>query len=46
MVFYCKAGVRSSAAAKLAEQSGYEKIAEYRGSWLEWERKGGEKAMP
>jgi len=46
VVFYCKAGVRSSAAAKLAEQGGYENIAEYRGSWLEWERKGGKKEMP
>ena len=42
LVFYCKAGVRSSAAAQLASQNGYEKVAEYRGSWLDWEKKGGE----
>ena len=48
VVFYCKAGVRSSAAAKLASQSGYSRVGEYRGSWLDWnknaggvERKGG-----
>ncbi|KAL9051854.1 MAG: hypothetical protein Q9162_005744 [Coniocarpon cinnabarinum] len=41
VVFYCKAGVRSSAAAKLASQSGYTKIGEYRGSWLDWNRNGG-----
>ncbi|KAI9655579.1 MAG: hypothetical protein M1821_005372 [Bathelium mastoideum] len=41
LVFYCKAGVRSSAAAQLAQQQGYEKVAEYRGSWLDWQKKGG-----
>ena len=41
VVFYCKAGVRSSAAAKLASQSGYEKVGEYRGSWLDWVKNGG-----
>ncbi|KAL7267536.1 hypothetical protein RUND412_009870 [Rhizina undulata] len=39
LVFYCKAGVRSSAAAQLALQNGYEKVGEYRGSWLDWEKK-------
>lgn len=42
VVFYCKAGVRSSAAAKLAEQAGYERVGEYRGSWIDWEKNGGE----
>lgn len=42
VVFYCKAGVRSSAAAKLAEQAGYRRIGEYRGSWLDWEKNAGE----
>lgn len=41
VVFFCKAGVRSSAAANLASQSGYEKIGEYRGSWLDWTANGG-----
>ncbi|KAJ9636705.1 hypothetical protein H2199_007699 [Coniosporium tulheliwenetii] len=35
LVFYCKAGVRSSAAAQLALQHGYEKVGEYRGvGWI------------
>ncbi|OCK86077.1 Rhodanese-like protein, partial [Lepidopterella palustris CBS 459.81] len=41
VVFYCKAGVRSAAAAQLARQSGYDKVGEYRGSWIDWERRGG-----
>lgn len=41
VVFYCKSGVRSSAAANLAQQIGYKKIGEYRGSWLDWEKNGG-----
>lgn len=41
VVFYCKAGVRSSAAARLASQSGYGKVGEYRGSWLDWNKNGG-----
>jgi len=39
LVFYCKAGVRSSAAAQLALQNGYGKVGEYRGSWLDWEKR-------
>jgi len=46
VVFYCKAGVRSSAAAQVAEQGGYQKIAEYRGSWLDWQRQGGQIEKP
>ncbi|KZF23416.1 Rhodanese-like protein [Xylona heveae TC161] len=42
LVFYCKAGVRSSAAAQLAQQGGYDKVGEYRGSWLDWAKNGGE----
>jgi rhodanese-related sulfurtransferase len=41
VVFYCKAGVRSSAAAQIAKQGGYLLVGEYRGSWLDWERRGG-----
>lgn len=46
LVFYCKAGVRSSAAAQLAKQFGYENVAEYKGSWIDWERNGGESSKP
>ncbi|KIX04021.1 uncharacterized protein Z518_07574 [Rhinocladiella mackenziei CBS 650.93] len=42
VIFYCKAGVRSRAAAKLAEQAGFGgKIGEFPGSWIEWEGSGG-----
>lgn len=41
VVFFCKAGVRSSAAAQLAKQAGYENVGEYRGSWLDWAKNGG-----
>jgi rhodanese-related sulfurtransferase len=43
VVFYCKAGVRSRAAATLARQAGWENVSEYSGSWLDWEKNGGEK---
>lgn len=46
IVFYCKAGVRSSAAAQLAQQQGYQNVAEYRGSWLDWEKNGGPVSKP
>ncbi|KAK5112385.1 hypothetical protein LTR62_004348 [Meristemomyces frigidus] len=46
VVFYCKSGVRSSAAAELARRGGYGRVAEYRGSWVDWERKGGEVGTP
>ncbi|KAI1386162.1 Rhodanese-like protein [Hypoxylon trugodes] len=41
LVFYCKAGVRSRAAATLAREAGYTNIGEYPGSWLDWVEKGG-----
>lgn len=42
VVFYCKAGVRSNAAARLAGQAGFGgKIGEYPGSWVDWAAKGG-----
>ena len=42
VIFYCKSGVRSSAAARLAQQAGFGgKVAEYRGSWKDWEAQGG-----
>ncbi|KAH6635471.1 Rhodanese-like domain-containing protein [Chaetomium sp. MPI-SDFR-AT-0129] len=41
VVFYCRAGVRSRAAANLAKDAGWEKVGEYPGSWLDWAGKGG-----
>ena len=38
---YCKAGVRSRAAAGLAREGGWEKVSEYQGSWLDWVGNGG-----
>jgi rhodanese-related sulfurtransferase len=44
VVFYCRSGVRSAAAAQLAVQNGYTDVAEYQGSWLDWEKRGGVKS--
>lgn len=41
VVFYCKAGVRSRAAAGLAKDAGWARVGEYPGSWLDWAEKGG-----
>ncbi|KAF7931483.1 uncharacterized protein EAE98_004219 [Botrytis deweyae] len=41
-VFYCKAGVRSRAAAQIAKGNGWRKVGEFEGSWGEWSGKGGE----
>lgn len=41
LVFYCKAGVRSRAAAQLAQQVGYKNVSEYPGSWMDWQKNGG-----
>lgn len=41
VVFYCKAGVRSRAAAGLAREAGWTRVGEYPGSWLDWSGKGG-----
>ena len=43
MVFYCKAGVRCRTAAEFARQGGWENVSEYPGSWLDWEKNGGER---
>ena len=40
VVLYCKAGVRSKAAAGMAKEAGYVKVGEYSGSWMDWERNG------
>jgi len=45
VVFYCKAGVRSRTAARMAAgEGGWQgvKVGEMGGGWLEWEGKGGE----
>ncbi|KAF3062001.1 Thiosulfate sulfurtransferase RDL2, mitochondrial [Daldinia childiae] len=42
VVFYCKAGVRSRAAAQIAREAGWKNVGEYPGSWLDWVRRGGE----
>lgn len=41
IVFFCKAGVRSRAAAQIAKTAGYEHVGEFPGSWNEWFSKGG-----
>ncbi|KAF2623296.1 Rhodanese-like protein [Macroventuria anomochaeta] len=41
MVFFCKAGVRSKAAASIARQAGYTNVGEYQGSWDDWKKRGG-----
>ncbi|KAK5175508.1 uncharacterized protein LTR77_000647 [Saxophila tyrrhenica] len=46
VVFYCKSGVRSSAAANLAQQIGYSNVSEYRGSWMDWQKNGGAASKP
>ncbi|EDU43475.1 conserved hypothetical protein [Pyrenophora tritici-repentis Pt-1C-BFP] len=56
VVFFCKAGVRSRAAAGIARQAGgptanaffnrYVNVGEYRGSWLDWQKRGGPGTKP
>lgn len=41
VIFFCKAGVRSRAAAGIARQAGYENVGEYQGSWNDWVKRGG-----
>ncbi|CAK7262851.1 Thiosulfate sulfurtransferase rdl2, mitochondrial [Sporothrix epigloea] len=41
VIFYCRSGVRSRAAAGLAKEAGWTKVGEYPGSWLDWSGKGG-----
>ncbi|TGJ87391.1 hypothetical protein E0Z10_g1385 [Xylaria hypoxylon] len=41
VVFYCKAGVRSRAAAGMAREAGWTDVGEFPGSWIEWSGKGG-----
>ncbi|KAI0799113.1 Rhodanese-like domain-containing protein [Xylaria sp. FL0064] len=42
VVFYCKAGVRSRAAAGIAREAGWKDVGEFPGSWVEWTGKGGD----
>ncbi|KAI1297977.1 Rhodanese-like domain-containing protein [Xylaria venustula] len=42
VVFYCKAGVRSRAAAGIAREAGWKDVGEFPGSWVEWTAKGGD----
>ncbi|KAL5594157.1 hypothetical protein BROUX41_001202 [Berkeleyomyces rouxiae] len=41
LLFFCKAGVRSHAAARMARDAGW-RTAEYPGSWVDWAAKGGD----
>ena len=44
VIFYCKAGVRSRAAARMAGMEGGWKgveVGDLGGGWLEWEKNGG-----
>ena len=41
VVFYCKAGIRSRAAARMAREWKGVKVGDMKGGWMEWEGKGG-----
>ncbi len=38
IIFYCRSGRRSESACLIAIDEGYENVANYQGSWLEWAR--------
>ena len=42
VIFYCKAGVRSRAAARMAREWEGIKAGDMKGGWTEWEGRGGE----
>ncbi|WYZ45430.1 hypothetical protein EsH8_VIII_000746 [Colletotrichum jinshuiense] len=42
LVIYCKAGVRSRALASLARDAGWKNVGEYPGSFLDWQKNGGD----
>ena len=42
VIFYCKAGVRSRAAARMAREWVGVKAGDMKGGWMEWEGRGGE----
>ncbi|CAD6573807.1 MAG: hypothetical protein TREMPRED_000919 [Tremellales sp. Tagirdzhanova-0007] len=39
IIFYCRSGKRSAAAAELAGERGFKNVRNYRGSWLDWTRR-------
>lgn len=41
VVFYCKAGVRSRAAARMAREWTGVRVGDMTGGWIEWEGRGG-----
>lgn len=41
VIFYCKAGVRSRAAARMAREWGGLKVGQYAEGWMGWEKQGG-----
>ncbi|EPQ66932.1 Bgt-4360 [Blumeria graminis f. sp. tritici] len=41
LVFFCRSGLRSAQAAELAMLAGWNKVGNYVGSWLDWEKRGG-----
>lgn len=41
VVFYCKAGVRSRAAARMAREWQGVRVGDMKGGWMEWEGRGG-----
>ncbi|XP_045137891.1 rhodanese domain-containing protein CG4456-like isoform X1 [Portunus trituberculatus] len=46
LVVCCKSGIRSKAACDLLQSKGYKRHRIYRGSFSEWEEKGGEVVKP
>ena len=42
VIFYCHAGVRSRAAARMAREWKGVRVGDMRGGWAEWEGRGGE----
>ncbi|KAI0639193.1 Rhodanese-like protein [Trametes polyzona] len=43
ITFYCRSGKRSTTAADVAKRNGYTNILNYKGSWLEWSSREGQK---
>ncbi|KAI0374382.1 Rhodanese-like protein [Pilatotrama ljubarskyi] len=44
ITFYCRSGKRSTTAADVAKRNGYTNILNYKGSWLEWTAREGQKS--
>ncbi|KAL1952175.1 hypothetical protein VTO73DRAFT_1324 [Trametes versicolor] len=43
VTFYCRSGKRSTTASDVAKRNGYTNILNYKGSWLEWTAREGQK---